>query len=149
MALVARPASAMATSGSPKTALAYQRLLKPSASASIACWTMRSAVAPPPVSPMRMQRTYWWNGSEAGGDDRVDEARSLGTERGAQRVRERLPCVARNGFDAHALGQLHEVEIRTREVEHVLGLRPRVAGAGARELEVEDGVRTVREHDRR
>ena len=55
--LVARPARAIATSGSPNTALAYQRLVNPSASASMACWTMRSAVAPPPVRPMRMQRT--------------------------------------------------------------------------------------------
>ena len=38
------------------TALAYQRLVKPSASARSACSIMRSALAPPPVSPMRMGR---------------------------------------------------------------------------------------------
>ena len=55
---VARPAIAMATSGSPKTALAYQRLVKPSASARSACCTIRSMVVPPPGNPMRMERTF-------------------------------------------------------------------------------------------
>src|SRR5690606_17755869 len=47
-----------ATSGSPNTALAYQRLVNPSASAATACSTMRSAVAPPPGSPILMGRPY-------------------------------------------------------------------------------------------
>ena len=55
---VARPAIAMATSGSPNTALAYQRLVKPSASARSACCTIRSMVVPPPGNPMRMERTF-------------------------------------------------------------------------------------------
>src|SRR5947209_7611131 len=51
---VARPASAIATSGSPWTTLAYQSEWKPSASACCACSTIFSGVAAPPVSPMRM-----------------------------------------------------------------------------------------------
>src|SRR5512143_430697 len=55
---VARPARAMATSGSPPTALAYQRLEKPSASAFRACSIMRSGERPPPDSPILMGAPY-------------------------------------------------------------------------------------------
>ena len=58
MVVVALPAIAMATSGSPPMALAYQRLVKPSASARSACTTIFSTVPAPPVSPMRIARTY-------------------------------------------------------------------------------------------
>ena len=64
MLVVPWPAIAMATSGSPATALAYQRLVKPSASARLACSTIRSTVAPPPVSPMRIAGP-WHSGRRA------------------------------------------------------------------------------------
>src|SRR5437773_6847677 len=47
---------AIATNGSPPMALAYHRLLNPSASASAACSIIRSTVAAPPLNPMRMSR---------------------------------------------------------------------------------------------
>ena len=56
--VVARPAMAIATSGSPPTALAYQRLVNPSASARWACSTILSTLEAPPVSPMRMAGRY-------------------------------------------------------------------------------------------
>ncbi len=49
---VARPATAIGTSGSPSTALGYQSVVKPEASASCACSMMRSIVAAPPPSPI-------------------------------------------------------------------------------------------------
>src|SRR4029453_12738152 len=52
---VSRPARAMATSGGPCPMLAYHREWKPSASARRACSTILSAVAAPPVSPIRMR----------------------------------------------------------------------------------------------
>ena len=52
---VARPATAIGASGSPATTLAYQRALKPSASACFACSTSLSTVRAPPVSPIRMR----------------------------------------------------------------------------------------------
>ena len=51
--VVARPTSVMGISGSPATAPAYQSEEKPSASACVACSTMRSTVLPPPLNPMR------------------------------------------------------------------------------------------------
>lgn len=53
---VARPANAMATSGSTATVLAYQRLANPSASAFSACLTTCSALMPNPGNPIRMSR---------------------------------------------------------------------------------------------
>ena len=55
---VLRAAMAMGTSGSPRTALGYQRALNPSASARSACWTILSTLAVPPVNPMRMGGRY-------------------------------------------------------------------------------------------
>ena len=56
MAEVARAANVIAASGSPApAALGYHMLVKPSASARLACSTSRSAVAPAPVSPIRMK----------------------------------------------------------------------------------------------
>lgn len=52
--VVARPASAIATSGSPATVLAYHRDIKPSASAAWACSTILSVDDAPPVSPIRI-----------------------------------------------------------------------------------------------
>src|SRR6476659_9137462 len=46
---------AIATRGSPVTTLAYHSDVNPSASACLACRTTLSAVAPPPVSPMRIR----------------------------------------------------------------------------------------------
>src|SRR4051794_21382780 len=54
MPVVARAASAIDTSGSPSTALGYQRAAKPSASARWACLTTWSVLVPKPVSPMRI-----------------------------------------------------------------------------------------------
>src|SRR5688572_29475514 len=58
MLFVSRPARAMGTSGSPPTALAYQRLSKPSCSARLACSIMASVVAAPPVRPILTDRRY-------------------------------------------------------------------------------------------
>ena len=58
MDVVARPAMAIATNGSPPMALAYQRLVNPSSSARWACSTILAALAAPPLSPMRMARRY-------------------------------------------------------------------------------------------
>ena len=49
---VARPATAIGTNGSPSTALGYQSVVNPAASASCACSMMRSIVAAPPPSPI-------------------------------------------------------------------------------------------------
>src|SRR5690606_29073984 len=54
---VSLPASAIATSGSPPIAPAYQSDAKPSASARLACSIIRSTFAPPPLSPIRMVGT--------------------------------------------------------------------------------------------
>lgn len=54
MDVVARPARAIATSGSPATVLAYHRDVKPSASAAWACSTILSVDDAPPVSPIRI-----------------------------------------------------------------------------------------------
>jgi hypothetical protein len=51
---VARPASAIATSGSPAVALAYHRALNPSASARTAWSIILSTLEAPPDKPMRM-----------------------------------------------------------------------------------------------
>ena len=62
MLVVSRPAMAMATSGSPVTALAYHIEVKPSASACLACRTTLSTVAlaagqtDPHLSTSRTQR---------------------------------------------------------------------------------------------
>src|SRR6476646_10850957 len=52
---VSRPAMAIATSGSPVTTLAYHSDVNPSASACLACRMTLSAVAPPPVKPIRIR----------------------------------------------------------------------------------------------
>src|SRR3954454_9752897 len=53
---VSRPTTAIGVTGSPATALGYHSALNPSASACLACSIIRSTVAPPPFSPMRMAR---------------------------------------------------------------------------------------------
>jgi hypothetical protein len=54
MVVVARPAIAMATNGSPATELAYHSEVKPSASACCACCTILSTEDPPPINPIRI-----------------------------------------------------------------------------------------------
>ena len=55
---VARPAAAIAATGSPAIALGYHSELKPSASAVWACSMNRSMELAPPFKPMRMAATY-------------------------------------------------------------------------------------------
>src|SRR5688572_8196215 len=57
MDVVAWPAKAMPTNGSPPAAPGYQTALNPSASARFACSTTLSTVAAPPVIPIRIRRT--------------------------------------------------------------------------------------------